>query len=143
MNTDPIFAVLARAIDVSAMKQSAHAANIANAEVPGYRRLEVSFAGALEAAKAGESAQAAATAGAASATASTAAATAGTASATAGSASTSEQGVAHVVTSSESVRLDQEMAQMAQNSVRYQALITAFEKTIGLLRLAVRDGREG
>jgi flagellar basal-body rod protein FlgB len=133
MDTDPIFAVLARAIDVSALRQSAHAANIANAEVAGYRRLEVSFERALDAAKSADVASAMA-----------GAQDAGAAQAIAGATdAATEQGTPSIVTSSDSVRLDQEMAQMAQNSVRYQALITAFEKTIGLLRLAVRDGREG
>lgn len=49
-----------------------------------------------------------------------------------------------LVNSSEStVRLDQEMALMAQNSVRYQALLGAVEKTMSLLRYAAREGREG
>jgi flagellar basal body rod protein FlgB len=41
------------------------------------------------------------------------------------------------------VRLDQEMAQMAENAVRYQALIGAIERTLSTLRYAARDGREG
>lgn len=43
----------------------------------------------------------------------------------------------------EAVRLDEEVAAMAQNAVRYQALLDAFEKTVSLLRTAARDGREG
>jgi flagellar basal-body rod protein FlgB len=41
------------------------------------------------------------------------------------------------------VRLDQEMALMAKNAVHYQALLGAYERMTGLLRLATRDGREG
>ena len=41
------------------------------------------------------------------------------------------------------VRLDQEMAQMAQNAVRFQQLIGAFEHTTGLLRMAIHEGRGG
>ena len=41
------------------------------------------------------------------------------------------------------VRLDQEMAQMAQNAVRFQQLIGAFERTTGLLRMAIHEGRGG
>ena len=49
-----------------------------------------------------------------------------------------------VVESTESkVRLDTEMAQMAENAVRYQALLGAIERTLGTLRYAARDGREG
>jgi flagellar basal body rod protein FlgB len=40
------------------------------------------------------------------------------------------------------VKLDQEMAQMAENAVRYQALLGAIERTLGMLRTAARDGRE-
>lgn len=122
MSTEPIFELLTRAIDVAALRQSVHASNIANADVTGYRRLEVSFEKALDAAT---TAQAAAAPDVAAGRA-------------------EEQGTARIVASAdETVRLDQEMAEMARNSVRYQALVTAFEKTIGLLRLAVRDGREG
>jgi flagellar basal body rod protein FlgB len=49
-----------------------------------------------------------------------------------------------VVESAETrVRLDTEMAQMAENAVRYQALIGAIDRTLGTLRYAARDGREG
>jgi flagellar basal-body rod protein FlgB len=42
----------------------------------------------------------------------------------------------------EAVRLDEEMAAMAQNAVRYQALLNAVEATMGALRYAAREGRE-
>jgi flagellar basal-body rod protein FlgB len=42
----------------------------------------------------------------------------------------------------EAVRLDEEMAAMAQNAVRYQTLLSAIEKTLGALRYAAREGRE-
>lgn len=42
----------------------------------------------------------------------------------------------------EAVRLDEEMAAMAQNGVRYQALLNAIEGTMGALRSAAREGRE-
>jgi len=132
MNSDPIFAILSRAIDISAMKQSAHAANVANADVAGYRRLEVTFDGALDAALAGQDV---ATAGVQAH---------GADERSLAAAASAEQGTPRLVTSTtDGVRLDQEMAQMAQNSVRYQALLTAFEKTMSLLRLAAREGREG
>jgi flagellar basal body rod protein FlgB len=41
------------------------------------------------------------------------------------------------------VRLDQEMAQMSQNAIRFQQLIGAFERTTGLLRMAIHEGRGG
>jgi flagellar basal body rod protein FlgB len=41
------------------------------------------------------------------------------------------------------VRLDQELARMSQNALRFQTLIGAFERTTGLLRLAIHEGRGG
>ena len=40
------------------------------------------------------------------------------------------------------VKLDEEMARMAKNTLRYQMLLGAFERSMGTLRLAVREGRE-
>ena len=42
----------------------------------------------------------------------------------------------------EAVRLDEEMAAMTQNAVRYQALLNAIEGTMSALRSAAREGRE-
>ena len=39
------------------------------------------------------------------------------------------------------VRVDQEMAMMAENAVRYQMLLGAFDYTLGLVRSAAREGR--
>jgi flagellar basal-body rod protein FlgB len=43
MYTEPTLEVLARAIDVCALKQAVYSANLANANVDGYKRLEVQF----------------------------------------------------------------------------------------------------
>lgn len=52
--------------------------------------------------------------------------------------------VGQVVPSADAtVRLDHEMAQMSQNAVRFQQLIGAFERTTGLLRMAIHEGRGG
>jgi flagellar basal body rod protein FlgB len=40
------------------------------------------------------------------------------------------------------VKLDEEMARMAKNALRYDVLVGAFEKSFGTLRLAVREGRD-
>lgn len=108
---DPLLDALAKSIDVAALRHSVHAANIANADVPEYQRLEVRF-----------EAETAAVADL-------------------------EVMAAHqpeVVASADStVRLDQEVAQMSGNAVRYQALLGAFERTLGLMRYAAREGREG
>jgi flagellar basal-body rod protein FlgB len=115
--TAPIFALLGRALDAAALRQAVHTTNIANADVDGYRRLEVVFQDELVRA-------AALTPG-------------GT-----GAFEVSMTPVRVVPSADEMVRLDQEMAQMAQNAVRYQALVGAFEGATGLLRLAIREGRE-
>jgi flagellar basal body rod protein FlgB len=40
------------------------------------------------------------------------------------------------------VKLDEEMARMAKNALRYEVLVGAFEKSLGTVRLAVREGRD-
>jgi flagellar basal-body rod protein FlgB len=47
-----------------------------------------------------------------------------------------------IVATDSVVKLDEEMARMAKNTLRYEVLLGAFEKSIGTLRLAVREGRE-
>ena len=120
LNADPLLALLSRALDAAALRQSVHATNIANVDTEGYRRLEVIYSAELQRLNA------------------------------AGPALDLDQALEWskpepvVVESAESrVRLDTEMAQMAENSVRYQALLGAIERTLGTLRYAARDGREG
>jgi flagellar basal-body rod protein FlgB len=118
LKTTPTTEFLARALDVSALRQSVHAANIANAAVPGFRRLEVRFDHlleriALDTAQGGSGREISAT----------------TPNAT-------------VVSSDAPVKLDEEVAAMAQNALRYQTLLTALQKGSALMRMAVREGRE-
>jgi flagellar basal-body rod protein FlgB len=114
LGTEPIVAELSRALDLVELRHSVLAANIANASTEGYQRMEVV---ANEAA--------------------------------APIAPDLEGGglelpVGQVVPSADAtVRLDQEMAQMAQNAVRFQQLLGAFERTSGLLRMAIHEGRGG
>jgi flagellar basal-body rod protein FlgB len=114
---DPIFALLARALDGAALRQAVHTANLANASVEGFRRLDVSFDSELERARAsldvGTTPEPDALTG------------------------------PQVVHTQENVRLDREMALMAKDAVHYQALLGAFDRSIGMLRLAIREGREG
>jgi flagellar basal-body rod protein FlgB len=118
LNVDPVLALLSRALDAAALRQSVHATNIANVDTEGYRRLEVVFSAELQRLNS--------------------------------PALDTEQALQwsqvepEVVESAETrVRLDTEMAQMAENAVRYQALIGAIDRTLGTLRYAARDGREG
>jgi flagellar basal-body rod protein FlgB len=116
--TTPTTEFLARALDMSALRQAVHSTNIANASVPGFRRLEVRFDQALErvmlAAAQGSSGRdiSAATTNAA------------------------------VVSTDSQVKLDEEVAAMARNTLRYQTLLTALQRGSTLLRMAVREGRE-
>ena len=120
LNADPVLALLSRALDTAALRQTVHATNIANVDTEGYRRLEVISSAELQRLNAQ------------------------------GPALDAEQALQwsqmepEVVESTESkVRLDTEMAQMAENAVRYQALLGAIERTLGTLRSAAREGREG
>lgn len=48
-----------------------------------------------------------------------------------------------IVATSDAVQLDQEMAKLTSNALRYETLLTAYEKTAGILNLAVKEGRGG
>lgn len=120
LNNTPTIEALARAIDVSALRQSVHVANIANANAEGYRRMEVSFDREMERV----TLQMGAMSGAAMSS----------------PPSGAEQPV--VISTDAAVKLDEEMGLMAKNALRYQTLLGAFEKTLGLMRLAIREGRE-
>jgi flagellar basal-body rod protein FlgB len=118
-NDTPTIEALTRAIDVSALRQSVYAANIANANAEGYRRMEVSFDREME--------RVALQMGAMSG------------SSMSGSLAGSES--ATIVSTDAAVKLDEEMGLMAKNALRYQTLLSAFEKTLGLTRMAIREGR--
>jgi flagellar basal-body rod protein FlgB len=120
MNADPVIALLSRALDAAALRQTVHATNIANVDTEGYRRMEVVFSAELQRLNAEAPALDAQEA-----------------------LQWAEAGTEVVESTEAHVRLDQEMAQMAENAVRYQALLGALERTLGLLRYAAREGREG
>jgi flagellar basal-body rod protein FlgB len=106
-SADPVFALLSRAMDTTALRHAVHVANIANAGADDYHRLEVEVSSSSRAMD-----------------------------------PMWEPSQPRVVRAADdSVQLDQEMAGMAQNAVRYQALARAFERTLELLRLAVSEGR--
>src|SRR5688572_30520749 len=106
---EPIFALLSRALDAAALRQAVHTANIANAEVDGFRRLDVSFDAELERLSTDPTYAAAS--------------------------APSDLTTPQVISTTDAVRLDQEMALMAKDAVQYQALINAFQRSMGLLRL--------
>jgi flagellar basal-body rod protein FlgB len=116
--SQPVFGVLSQALDAAVLKQAVHTANIANAGVPGYHRLEVSFDSQVQ--RASEEMAAAESDGE----------------------SGSSAGPRVVRAADETVRLDKEMALMAKDAAHYQMLLGAFERTVGLLQMAIKEGRE-
>src|SRR5690242_20080580 len=91
---------ISRALDVCALRHEAYSANIANASVQGYERLEVSVAGS------------------------------------------SVAGMAtplHVFNTHDVVKLDQELARLSKNAVRYETMLTAYHQTAGILNLAIKE----
>ena len=119
LNADPVLALLSRALDAAALRQSVHATNVANVDTEGYHRLEVIYSAEQQRLNAAGPVV------------------------DANEALGWAQVEPEVVESADAhVKLDQEMAQMAENAVRYQALLGAIERTLGMLRTAARDGRE-
>ncbi len=118
LSTTPTIEFLARALDVSALRQSVYSANVANAAVDGFHRLEVSFERELERVALNA------------------------AQGTTGRDLSAVSGNATVVSTGSLVKLDEEVGLMARNALRYQTLLTAIQKGSALLRLAVREGRE-
>jgi flagellar basal-body rod protein FlgB len=118
LTTSATTEMLARAIDVCALRQAVYSANIANANVAGYKRMEVSFDEQLLRA---ESATGRSIFGYVSE-------------------ATSVQPQL-IASSNSTVKLDEEMALMASNALRYQTLLGAYERSIGLLKLAIHEGR--
>ena len=111
----PIFSLLSHALDNAALRQAVHTTNIANAGVDGFHRLDLVFDTQLRALAS---------------------------SADEGAREPSWVGTQpRIVATNDAVRLDQEMALMAKDSVRYQALLGAFDRTTGLLRLAIHEGK--
>jgi flagellar basal-body rod protein FlgB len=115
--TTPTLELLARAIDASALRQGVYASNVANAGIEGYRRMEVTFDSQLAQLDALVSAGTDAPGG-------------------------SFGAAPSIVATDAAVKLDEEIGRMATNSLRYQVLMNAFERSVGTLRLAVREGRE-
>ncbi|HWW20759.1 MAG TPA: flagellar basal body protein [Steroidobacteraceae bacterium] len=118
---DPVLELLSRSLDACTLRQGVYAANIANADTVGYRPLEVSFEESLRsAAQLSQSAP-----------------------------SAQQMDVLRqiepsiVPAAADTVQLDQQLALMDKNAIRYQMLVGGFERSISLLRMAVLEGREG
>ena len=116
--TTPTTEFIARALDISALRQSVYSSNIANAAVTGFRRMDVQFDRELERV-ALDLAQG-----------------------TSGREVSTALPNGAVVSTDSAVKLDEEVGLMARNALRYQMLLTAMQKGSALLRMAVREGRE-
>lgn len=116
MNTSNIEAVtlpaLSTALDAAVIRQQVIANNIANANTEGFKAQRVSFSMALDAAG------------------------------PVGGASLSPRLEPQVTLSADgAVRLDSEVAAMAQNGAHYQALLKAMNRHLSVLASAVSDGK--
>ncbi len=114
----PTLQLLSRALDVSALRQSVYAANVANANVAGYERLEVSFDQRLARAMV-EMAQS-----------------------TGALHADLQLNAPQVLSTGRTVKLDEEVAAMAKNALQYQTLLGAYEHMASLTRTAIHEGRE-
>lgn len=113
---DPTQNLLADAMRGSAARQSALAANLANANTPGYRRVDVDFQDALRAAwDAGQSTQDVAFS------------------------AQSDQGAVMRADGS-TVDVDVETSQLAANGLEYEALVAAARGRLSILQSAIGVG---
>ena len=118
---DPTLELLSRGLDACTLRQAVYAANIANTDTPGYQPLEVNFETELRNA----------------------------AQLTSGASWEQQTEFLRTIeptvvpSTADSVQLDQQMGLMAKNALHYQQLLGAFERSLGLLRLAALEGREG
>jgi flagellar basal-body rod protein FlgB len=116
------------ALDVASLRQQAIAANIANANTPGYRPLRVRFEESLGALRAQLESSGRLDA-----------------SALEGAHPTLERDPASppdaASGTSSAVALDQEVAQLSSNSVQYQVLLRALNRQFAILGAAISEGK--
>lgn len=114
-----------RALDAATLRHAAYSKNVANASIPEYQPLRVSFEDQLSLVRSdilgrrndGNAQRALASIE-----------------------PRVEQGALTSDSTDEKVRLDMEVANMMQNAVWYQSLLTALGKSNGILRMAIRGG---
>ena len=111
---DTVHIALERAIEGAGMRQQALAANLANVNTPGYRRQDVDFHGALQSAMAGGTEAVAATPIAASVDSS-----------------------APMRADGNSVDVDSEAANLAQNALEYEALAQLLRVRGDIIEIAI------
>lgn len=115
-------ALLSLALDAAGMRQQAIAHNIANANTPGYQRISVSFEQRLAALADG-----AGKIGAPS---------------LAGLADLRPSfEYAAPLAAGSAIALDQEMAELSENTLHHQALLKALNKHLSLMSIAINEGK--
>ena len=111
--------LVSRALDAASMRHAAHAQNIANANVDGARRVQVSFEDQMDAVRTSLLAGQPVNPG--------------------------DVPTARVVQATDQdgarIQLDGEVAALSRNALHYQALVRALGRHISMLSLAVNDGR--
>ena len=118
-NESMTIAALAAALDAASVRGQVHAANIANANVAGYTPLAVSFSARMDALQGGSMWGAARP--------------------------QLQVDLAPQLDANgqpQAVRLDDEMARVAQNALHYQALVKGLNQYMGLLGSAVSEGKK-
>ncbi|MCB0877446.1 MAG: flagellar basal body rod protein FlgB [Thermoleophilia bacterium] len=119
---DTTFKTLDLALGAAGKRQEVLANNLANVNTPGYKRLDVDFDGALakavDAARAGDRSQL---------------------DAMRPGVSTDKSVTVRV--DGNSVDVDQEMAYVAENNIRYNALVQLTQKKLETLKYVISDGR--
>lgn len=116
---DPTLELISRGLDACTLRQGVYAANVANADTPGYRPLEVQFESSLQAAA--QELQ-------------------GVPADEQGAILDSVQPTV-VPAAATTVELDQQLALMDENAIRYDTLVGAYERSMSLLRLAILEGK--
>lgn len=119
---DTTFKALDLALGAAGKRQEVLANNLANVNTPGYKRLDVEFDGvlskAVDAANAGDST-----------------------SLDALSPTVTTDDAVSVRADGNSVDVDQEMAYLAENNIRYNALVQLAQKKLDGLKYVISDGR--
>jgi flagellar basal-body rod protein FlgB len=119
-SVEPVWQLLSQRLDACALRQGVYSANIANANVPGYVPLEVDFESQLQSVSGLLDGKAP------------------------GEMDVIESLHPTVVAASQgTVELDEQLALMSKNALQYQSLLGAFERSTGLLRMAIQEGKEG
>lgn len=111
-------AMVSRALDAGSLRHQAIAQNIANANVPGAQAVRVQFEEMLDSVRASlEGGQAVSMA------------------------DIPEPQMVKLSGADSKIELDKEMSALSSNSIQYQALLRAIDRQLGMVSIAIQDGR--